>query len=216
MCTTTWPRATPGGILVFDLPNLPQQGGHHVRVFNNRIFDNDTKNFAPEGNIVGYVPTGSGLMIMANREVRVFENEFSGNGTAHLIIRGFLPYGDREMKDPNYYPYPQNIYIHSNSYGPGGDKPMGVRGELYAKAAKAGGTLPDIVWDGICDAERIKSGALPANHRIFIDEEDASYVFLDLPSFMKDPDSSKVRRDISAHKGSLPDFDGVELPQDDS
>ena len=25
-----------GGILVFDLPSLPQQGGHHVRVFNNQ------------------------------------------------------------------------------------------------------------------------------------------------------------------------------------
>ena len=25
-----------GGILVFDRPGLPQQGGHHVRVFNNR------------------------------------------------------------------------------------------------------------------------------------------------------------------------------------
>ncbi len=42
-----------GGILVFDLPDLPQQGGHHVRVFRNKVIDNDTDNFAPEGNIVG-------------------------------------------------------------------------------------------------------------------------------------------------------------------
>ena len=45
-----------GGILVFDLPGLPQQGGHHVRVFNNRSVGNNTDNFAPEGNIVGEVP----------------------------------------------------------------------------------------------------------------------------------------------------------------
>ena len=44
------------GILVFDLPDLPQQGGHHIRVFNNKSIDNDTDNFAPEGNIVGEVP----------------------------------------------------------------------------------------------------------------------------------------------------------------
>ena len=31
-----------GGILVFDLPDLPQQGGHHVRVFMNQAIDNLT------------------------------------------------------------------------------------------------------------------------------------------------------------------------------
>ena len=50
-----------GGILVFDLPGLPQQGGHHVRVFNNRSIGNNTDNFAPEGNIVGEVPRGTGM-----------------------------------------------------------------------------------------------------------------------------------------------------------
>ncbi|MFC1759223.1 parallel beta-helix domain-containing protein, partial [Planctomycetota bacterium] len=39
-----------GGILVFDLPDLPQQHGHDVRVYNNRVFENNTKNFAPKGN----------------------------------------------------------------------------------------------------------------------------------------------------------------------
>ena len=29
-----------GGILVFDLPDLPQQGGHAVRLFNNRVIAN--------------------------------------------------------------------------------------------------------------------------------------------------------------------------------
>ena len=42
-----------GGILVFDLPDIPQQGGHHIRVFNNKSVNNNTDNFAPEGNIVG-------------------------------------------------------------------------------------------------------------------------------------------------------------------
>ena len=41
-----------GGICL-DLPDIPQQGGHHVRVFNNRSLANNTTNFAPEGNIVG-------------------------------------------------------------------------------------------------------------------------------------------------------------------
>ena len=49
-----------GGILVFDLPDLPQQGGHHILVENNIVRNNDTENFAPEGNIVGNTPNGTG------------------------------------------------------------------------------------------------------------------------------------------------------------
>ena len=66
-----------GGILVFDLPDLPQQGGHHIRVFNNKSIDNDTDNFAPEGNIVGEVPRGTGIIIMANSDVEIFDNLMS-------------------------------------------------------------------------------------------------------------------------------------------
>ena len=67
-----------GGILVFDLPGLPQQGGHHVRVFNNKIINNNTDNFAPEGNIVGEVPRGTGVIVQANSLVDIFENTIKG------------------------------------------------------------------------------------------------------------------------------------------
>ena len=94
-----------GGILIFDLPDLPQQGGHHIRVFNNKSINNDTDNFAPEGNIVGEVPRGTGIIIMANSDVEVFNNLISGNGTVNLSI---VSYSD-ETDDPNYYPHPRGI-----------------------------------------------------------------------------------------------------------
>ena len=100
-----------GGILIFDLPDLPQQGGHHIRVFDNKSIDNDTDNFAPEGNIVGEVPRGTGIIIMANSDVEVFNNLISGNGTVNLSI---VSYGD-ETDDPNYYPHQKKykcITIH--------------------------------------------------------------------------------------------------------
>ena len=78
-----------GGILVFDLPGLPQQGGHDVRVFDNIVVDNMTPNFAPAGNIVATVPTGSGVLIMANRNVEVFSNVFEGNGTGNVLISAY-------------------------------------------------------------------------------------------------------------------------------
>src|SRR5690348_5739681 len=68
-----------GGILVFDLPGLPQMGGHSTRVFHNEVVDNDTPNFAPKGNTVAGVPTGTGIMVMANRDVHVFDNHLDGN-----------------------------------------------------------------------------------------------------------------------------------------
>jgi len=202
-----------GGILVFDLPNLPQQGGRNVRVFNNRIVDNDTKNFAPEGNIVGYVPTGTGLLIMANENVEVFENEFTGNGTGNVMIRSYMTYGDEKL-DPNYYPYPRNIHIHDNRFGTGGYKPMGVRGEMFAKAA-GGAPIPDIMWDGRTDAERVEAGDMSPTHGIFIENNgDADFININIDAFLKDESSPKPSRDIAAHKGSLPPLPAVKLPQD--
>ena len=96
-----------GGILVFDLPDLPQQGGRHVRVFNNRAINNDTDNFAPEGNIVGEVPRGTGIIIQANSDVEIFDNDISGNGTVNLSIVTYT----NETEDENYYPPDPFKYI---------------------------------------------------------------------------------------------------------
>ncbi len=129
-----------GGVLVFDLPNLPQQGGHSVRVFENRIFDNNTPNFAPEGNIVASVPTGTGILIMANRDVHIFENEIADNGTANVIITAYRA----EFDDRSYNPLPRNIMVRDNRFGNTGYAPAGE----IAALAQAGVPMPDVLWDG--------------------------------------------------------------------
>lgn len=73
-----------GGILVFDLPDIPQQGGHHIRVFRNKSINNNTDNFAPEGNIVGEVPRGTGIIIQANSHVEIFDNDIGDNETINI------------------------------------------------------------------------------------------------------------------------------------
>ncbi len=203
-----------GGILVFDLPNLPQQGGHNVRVFNNKSIDNDTVNFAPEGNIVGNVPTGTGLIIMANHNVEVFNNEFSGNGTVNISVTAYLSQPG-EKQDPNYYPYPEGIYIHGNTYGKSGYKPMGVLGMLTAAASKRE-TITDIVWDGRVNPAKVKDGKLPKESGLYIDEAaDVDFTNMDLNTYMSDPANHKPSNDLAPHKGSLPRLAGVKLPQDD-
>ena len=61
------------------MPDLPQQGGHDILVANNLVINNDTKNFAPEGNIVGNTPNGTGIMIMANQFVEIRDNQIKNN-----------------------------------------------------------------------------------------------------------------------------------------
>ena len=170
-----------GGILIFDLPDLPQQGGHHIRVFDNKSIDNDTDNFAPEGNIVGEVPRGTGIIIMANSDVEVFNNVISGNGTVNLSI---VSYSD-ETDDPNYYPHPRRIQIHNNTYGPTGFDPDIETGDL-AKALYeiSDGDMPDIFWDGVVSVSQMLFGQ-PEIDKLKIDENsDVSFLTISPIKYM--------------------------------
>ena len=131
-----------GGILVFDLPNLKIMGGHSTRIFNNQIVENDTQNFAPPGNIVAGVPTGTGVLLMANRNVHVFGNTFDKNKTAHVMVVAY----SESFDDANYNPLPRDFVIRDNTYGAGGNDPQG---RLSPLAPALGGSLPAIVWDGV-------------------------------------------------------------------
>ena len=134
-----------GGILVFDLPGLPVQGGRNTRVFNNEIINNNTGNFAPEGNIVGTVPAGSGLMVLANDSIEVFGNTFTDNNSANILILSYY-ITERPFEDENYDPFPEAIYIHNNEFNGGGSEPDSE--PLIALQANTGQPIPDVVWDG--------------------------------------------------------------------
>ena len=132
-----------GGILVFDLPNLPQMGGHSTRVFRNKVVQNDTKNFAKKGAIVGDVPTGTGIMVMANRDIHVFGNEIDQNQTAAVMVVSYT----QNYDDLTYNPLPRDIAVHDNKIGKNGWAPQFPGGDVIAKAI--GGSIPPIVWDGV-------------------------------------------------------------------
>ncbi len=132
-----------GGILVFDLPNLPQMGGHNVLVARNAIINNNTDNFAPEGNIVASVPAGTGVMVMANRNVQVVENAMINNGTSNVMVVAYT----QSFDDPNYDPTPRDVYIADNVYGRAGFAPDFDGGQQLAAAF--GGALPAIIYDGL-------------------------------------------------------------------
>jgi parallel beta-helix repeat protein len=132
-----------GGILVFDLPNLPKVGGHSTRVFSNTVVDNDTPNFAAPGNIVAEVPRGLGIMVMANDKVDIFNNNVVGNRSGGVMVVAY----SRNFDDTNYNPLPRNVRIFANSFGRNGWAPAYPGGTEIAAAF--GGALPPVMWDGV-------------------------------------------------------------------
>ena len=178
-----------GGILVFDLPDIPQQGGHHIWVFNNKSVNNNTDNFAPEGNIVGEVPRGSGIIIQANSHVEIFDNDIGDNDTINIAV---VTYG-YDTDDESYYPHPRAIQIHGNRFGRSGYNPDIETGELAKILFEiSGGDMPDIFWDGILPLPQIVFGQPKEDKIVLGDNGDASFLT------------------INALKYILPFFDPIE------
>lgn len=131
-----------GGILVFDLPNLPKEGGGDVSVYRNKVVDNDQANFAPKGNIVATVRKGTGVLIMANDNVHVYDNDLSGNATSNIMLISYR----NAFTDAHYNPLPRRIDISGNRHGRAGFAPQLPGGDQLAAAF--GGSIPPIMWDG--------------------------------------------------------------------
>jgi parallel beta-helix repeat protein len=132
-----------GGILVFDLPDLPQQGGRNVRLVNNQVIANNHVNFAAPGNIVAGVPSGTGIMVMANRDVMVTGNHVMGNNGNAVMIVAYT----QAFTDKAYNPLPRGVRVAGNHFMNNGTAPAFKGGKEIAAAI--GGTIPPVMWDGI-------------------------------------------------------------------
>jgi parallel beta-helix repeat protein len=173
-----------GGILVFNLPGLQVENGARTRVFNNDVHENNYPNFAPIGNIVGLVPQGTGFAALAAHEVEVFDNRFADNQTVNTgIISYYIT--QRDWDDDGYDPYSDTIYVHDNEYVGGGTQPSGDLGLLLIAAL--GSVLenpvvvPDVVWDGIADPDKMDGERLAADFAICVrgNSADTSWAYLD-------------------------------------
>ena len=135
-----------GGILVFDLPGPPIQGGEATRVFNNLMVDNNEPNFAPEGNIVGIVPAGTGLLIMANDDIEVFGNTITGNISNGIAIASYY-INDPQVSKPSYDPVPEKIYIHDNVITDNGTNPQDLAAAIAGLVFDEPEDVLDIFYD---------------------------------------------------------------------
>jgi len=167
------------GILVFDLPDLPVQGGRETRVYANRVVDNNTPNFAPEGNIVASVPAGTGVLVNATDRIEIFDNAIRDHATAAVMLMSYLMTG-RPIEDPDYDPYPEGVEIHHNRLGRAGYRPD--EGALEALRSRRGRSLPPILWDGF-----LRDGAAPEDVVCAHDNENGGFAMLDAPNNFSAP-----------------------------
>lgn len=184
-----------GGILVFDLPGLTKYGSS-TRVYNNKCEDNNRPNFAPEGNIVGAVPAGTGVMILSTKDVEIFENELTDNTFSNVLIVNYLVFRPAP-DDPNYNPFPSGIYVHDNTYTL--DKMV----DISVQSAFNQQIIGLLQLIGLGQPNILTDGLIMGDEPICIKEDNVSFVNLNA----SDQTFMSVTNDMSAHlctKEALP------------
>lgn len=182
-----------GGILVFDLPDLPVVNGHSTKVYNNTIVSNNHRNFAPAGNIVGIVPPGTGIILLAAKKVQIYGNEIRDHKTFGTAIASYH-ITEKPWKNPEYDPYSYNITIRDNVYErrkalPDLTKDFGKMVNLVFK-----GRPQDILYDGILD-DRRTSGPNPMNICIEQAGDDLRFAMIDAAN-----DFDQVQTDLTPYR----------------
>lgn len=215
-----------GGILVFDLPGLSQLG-RTTRVYDNRIYRNNHSNFAPEGNIVGSVPPGTGLMVLASRDVEIFKNKIENNKTGSIALISYLfveatsdpvpadASGELSMAgniaaykaDQNYDPYPSGIYIHDNEITNEFTLPTFENDIGYLLFLSFWMNKPELLYDGIVNPAL---GDNPDMTSILCMKNNGDVGFANLDAFNE---FENISQDVSVHNCTMDPLPKVRLQE---
>lgn len=140
------------GILVFNLPGLDVKDGKRTNVYENDIHDNNVDNFADPGTVVGIVPPGVGMLILAADETEIHSNTISNNRTVGIAI---IAYSSESMlfeepNDPEYDIYSETNFVHDNTYTDNALDPDPLVLLLSGMAMPS----PDVIFDGCFGADK--------------------------------------------------------------
>lgn len=200
------------GLLVFNLPDLSQLG-RGTRVFHNVLVSNNHVNFAAPINTVADVPQGTGLMLLAAKQIEVFDNFIADNDTANVLL---VHYGitGRPVQDASYDPFVEGIWLHGNTLLRAGRKPTGgssnaSRETITALSQVLPNPFPDIIYDGSFNPAAGEPPNIPSDRRICIEEVSATrFVNLDLPH-----EGRGMSNDISKFQCQLQPLPPVQLKE---
>lgn len=93
-----------GGILIFDLPIGNGLYGSGVRIFDNKVIENNAKNFAVQGTFAGgvhIVPPGTGVIVLSTSDVEIFDNTITDHKTTSIAITSYALPDESVLAEPN-------------------------------------------------------------------------------------------------------------------
>jgi parallel beta-helix repeat protein len=193
-----------GGLLIFNLPNLNMYGSK-IKAYDNYIHDNNIKNFGVKGSIVSSVPRGSGVIIMATKEVDFYNNKVENHKTVNTSIVsyevftsekkkrkkkkeklkalsiGLRAVDDNYSQDEQFNAYPGRVFIHDNSFEnkyffPAIDNDFGLLWLMKNRFK-----IPDVAYDLILAEDYyLKDNTINPEYEICVKNNgDFSFVVLD-------------------------------------
>lgn len=128
------------GITVVFLPGLVNTILSNITVSNNHVNNNNLANFSDPGELENFVPSGTGILVIAGTQINVKDNKVSGNNTTGIaMISGFTMYsltGNIQFVNA-IDPVPHGNKVISNVLNNNGNAPAPI-------------PLPavDLLWDG--------------------------------------------------------------------
>ena len=188
------------GMLIFDMPDLPQANGDKIKFYDNYMENNNGENFAPKGMIVSTLPPGTGMNIMAHSNIEIYNNTIKGHKTIGIMVNSWMMTG-QSYKSEDFDPYCTNISIHDNKFinNIGTADTTTDSGKLIT--ALFGGKNYDIMIDGIFKPNE-------PNSFCFRNNGDASFINLNAAKGISPQEIMKnFDTDISPFDCELPDFD---------
>ena len=142
-------KENTAGMLIFDMPDLPQANGDRIKFYNNIMEDNNGKNFAPKGMIVSTLPPGTGMNLMSHSNIEMHHNTIKNHKTVGVLVNSWFITG-KPFKSQEFDPFCTNIHIHDNiiERGPDGNTDTSTESGQFFTAI-SGGKAMDIVMDGV-------------------------------------------------------------------
>mgnify|MGYP000084750493 FL=1 len=195
-----------GGMLIFDMPDLPQANGDRIKFYNNTMDGNNGENFAPEGMVVSTIPPGSGMILMSHSNIEMFENTITNHKTLGIAINSWLFTGV-PFKSEEFDPYCSNIHIHDNVIS-GTQGPADTSTEFgQLLTAVLGGQAVDIITDGIFKPSSISEDGTPTGY-CFRNNGEVSFVNLNAGMGAKPEEIAKnMNTDMTPFNCELDGFD---------
>ena len=147
------------GILVITLPQLDILDGKRANVYGNTVEANNVPNFGDPGTIVGTVPPGIGIAVVAADTNEIWDNTVRDNDSGGIAVIQYITdlFGDYD--DPEFDPFSEGNYVHDNVLENNGTNPDSTVLLLNGMANPG----PQMVTDGCTDPNKDTSDPALAN-----------------------------------------------------